>query len=197
MNETNKFPLVSGNLSLDLVNTELVRRGQREDLLLSEKDVLDWLHVVKEENTLWNDLLLLKAEERIERVVTSILDLRYVLRTNLELVAEGKPIPDLFIAFLEEKIAKAPFTYKIINQTLISIPVGEIEDMLISLISFNALTLIGENKMTHLKRCSNLDCVLLFIDQSGRRKWCSMKICGNRKKVARFQQRSSDEALGN
>ena len=33
MSETNKFPLISGNLSLDLVNTELVSRGQRQDLL--------------------------------------------------------------------------------------------------------------------------------------------------------------------
>nr|WP_275296753.1 hypothetical protein [Bacillus sp. REN10] len=37
MNETKKCPLISGNLSIDLVNTELVRRGQRQDLLLSGK----------------------------------------------------------------------------------------------------------------------------------------------------------------
>ncbi|HDR6823126.1 TPA: CGNR zinc finger domain-containing protein, partial [Bacillus thuringiensis] len=37
------------------------------------------------------------------------------------------------------------------------------------------------------------DCVLLFIDKSGKRKWCSMKICGNRKKVAKFQDRKFEE----
>ncbi len=47
MHETKQFPLISGNLSLDLVNTELVRRGQRYDLLITDEDVLEWLHVIK------------------------------------------------------------------------------------------------------------------------------------------------------
>ena len=64
---------------------------------------------------------------------------------------------------------------------------------LLSLIAFDVLMLIEENKLRFLKRCSNPDCVLLFIDEGGRRKWCSMKICGNRKKVARFQHRKSVE----
>ncbi|WP_425203523.1 CGNR zinc finger domain-containing protein [Priestia megaterium] len=36
--------------------------------------------------------------------------------------------------------------------------------------------------------------MLLFIDLTGRRKWCSMKICGNRKKVARFQHKNNKKA---
>lgn len=47
MQETKQFPLISGNLSLDLVNTELVRRGQRYDLLITDEDVLEWLYVIK------------------------------------------------------------------------------------------------------------------------------------------------------
>ncbi|MGX6988867.1 CGNR zinc finger domain-containing protein [Leuconostoc fallax] len=30
---------------------------------------------------------------------------------------------------------------------------------------------------------ANPKCVLLFVDESGRRKWCSIQICGNRHKV--------------
>ncbi|MGG3451086.1 CGNR zinc finger domain-containing protein [Domibacillus aminovorans] len=193
MTETKKFPLISGNLSLDLVNTELVRRGQRQNLLLSKGDVLDWLHVIKEENSFWDDQLFLKVKERAGQVLLCILEMRAVLRDRFELIADGQPIPAEFIAFLEKKIEKAPFTYKLMNQKLIPIPVGEVEDILLSFIAYDALTLIGENKLVSLKRCSNPDCVLLFIDESGRRKWCSMKICGNRKKVARFQQRNSDD----
>lgn len=47
MQETKQFPLISGNLSLDLVNTELVKRGQRYDLLITDEDVLEWLYVIK------------------------------------------------------------------------------------------------------------------------------------------------------
>lgn len=193
MSETKKFPLISGNLSIDLVNTELVRRGQRHDLLLSEKDVMDWLHVIKQENLFWDDQLFLKIKERIEQVLSCILDIRANLRDQFELIADGQLIPDEFITFLEKKIEKAPFTYILTNQKLIPIPVGEIEDVLLSLIAFDALTLIETNKFLSLKRCSNPDCPILFIDESGRRKWCSMKICGNRKKVSRFQHRNSDD----
>ncbi|MGM0920559.1 MAG: CGNR zinc finger domain-containing protein [Bacillota bacterium] len=193
MTETNKFPLISGYLSLDLVNTEIVRRGQRQNLLLSEEDLMDWLHVIKEENSYWNDQLFLKVKERIGQVLLCILEMRTVLRDYFELITDGQSFPDQFIAFLEKNVEKAPFTYKLMHQKLIPTPVGEVEDALLSLIAFDVLTLIETKKLSSLKRCSNPDCVLLFIDESGRRKWCSMKICGNRKKAERFLQRKSDD----
>jgi predicted RNA-binding Zn ribbon-like protein len=192
MSETNNFPLISGNLSLDLVNTELVSRGQRQDLLLSEQDILDWHAIIKGKNSFWDDQLSLKIKDRIHKVFAGILEMRIILRKQFELIADGNPIPGEFIAYLENKIEKSPFTYKLSDQKLLPIPVGEAEDILQSYIAFDTLTLIEENKLSSLKRCSNDDCVLLFIDESGRRKWCSMKICGNRKKVARFQHRKSD-----
>ncbi|MDQ0879388.1 CGNR zinc finger domain-containing protein [Peribacillus sp. V2I11] len=193
MSETNKFPLISSNLSLDLVNTELVSRGQRQDLLLSGRDVLDWISVIKRKNSFWDNQLSLKIKERIQQVFIGLLEMRTILRKQFELIADGNQIPDEFIAFLENKIQKSPFTYKLMDQKLVPIPIGEAEDILLSYIAFDFLTLIEENKLSSLKRCSNDDCVLLFIDESGRRKWCSMKICGNRKKVARFQHRKSDD----
>jgi hypothetical protein len=60
MQETNKFPLISGNISLDLVNTEVVRWGQRYDLFMNNEDILDWLYVVKEDNSFWNEQLFIK-----------------------------------------------------------------------------------------------------------------------------------------
>lgn len=193
MSETNKFPLISGNLSLDLVNTELVSRGQRQDLLLSERDMLDWLTVIKGNSSYLDNQFSQIIKERIQRVFASILEMRTILRKQFELIADGNSIPDGFIAYLEKKIEKSPFTYKLSDQKLVPIPIGEAEDILQSYIAFDSLTLIEKNKLSSLKRCSNDDCVLLFIDESGRRKWCSMKICGNRKKVARFQHRKSDD----
>ncbi|HDR6214492.1 CGNR zinc finger domain-containing protein [Bacillus cereus] len=193
MQETKQFPLISGNLSLDLVNTELVRRGQRYDLLITDEDVLEWLHVIKVNLPFWNEKTLIGIQKRMDQVTSSILEVREVLRKQFEAIADQQEISNDFITYLEKQIEKAPFTYKIIEQQLVSIPVGEIEDVLASLIAFDALTLIAENKLIFLKRCSNPDCVLLFIDKSGKRKWCSMKICGNRKKVAKFQDRKFEE----
>ncbi|AHA70367.1 CGNR zinc finger domain-containing protein [Bacillus thuringiensis] len=193
MQEIKQFPLISGNPSLDLVNTELVRRGQRYDLLIIDEDVLEWLHVIKVNFPFWNEKTLIGIQKRMDQVTSSILEVREVLRKQFEAIADQQEISNDFITYLEKQIEKAPFTYKIIEQQLVSIPVGEIEDVLASLIAFDALTLIAENKLISLKRCSNPDCVLLFIDKSGKRKWCSMKICGNRKKVAKFQDRKFEE----
>ncbi|EKS7870359.1 RNA-binding protein [Bacillus cereus] len=193
MQDKKQFPLISGNLSLDLVNTELVRRGQRYDLLITNEDVLEWLHVIKVNLPFWNEKTFIRIQERTNQVTSSILEVREVLRKQFEAIADQQEISNDFITYLEKQIEKAPFTYKIIEQQLVSIPAGEIEDILASLIAFDALTLIAENKLIFLKRCSNPDCVLLFIDKSGKRKWCSMKICGNRKKVAKFQDRKFEE----
>lgn len=189
MADSKKFPLISGHLSLDLVNTEVVRWGQRHNLLLTEEDVIEWLELMKEHTIVIDQSLISQARERSTEVFSSILIFRSILRENFESMADGHSISDEFINLLEKKIEKAPFTYKLINQKLIPSPIGEAENVLLSLIAFDTLTLIGENLHTFLKRCSNQECVLLFIDKSGRRKWCSMKICGNRTKVARYQQK--------
>lgn len=191
MVESKKFPLISGNLSIDIVNTEIVRRGERQDLLVEEEDLLEWLDDMKEKLFL-NKEDFEKVQSQIGKTLSSLLEMRAILRINFELIADGQPINEEFITFLEKKIVKAPFIYKLVNNKLIPKPVGEIEDMLASYIAYDALSLIDHKKLSYLKRCSNPECVLLFIDESGRRKWCSMKICGNRNKVAQFQFRKKD-----
>jgi len=42
-----------------------------------------------------------------------------------------------------------------------------------------------------VRRCEGEDCVLWFYDRTKahRRRWCSMEVCGNRAKIARFRSR--------
>ncbi|MGG3891483.1 CGNR zinc finger domain-containing protein [Metabacillus fastidiosus] len=193
MKEESKFPLVMGNIALDLVNTELVRRGYRYDLLLSEIDLLEWLKLMWEQDGI-HELLLEEAKEQIHFIFPDLINFRALLRVNFEAIADGKAISDLFFSLLEEKIKQAPFIYKLHNNKLLSLPIGSIGEKLISIIALDVLKLIEANKLQKLKKCSNPDCVLLFIDETGRRKWCSMKICGNRNKAARFQQKKFENS---
>ena len=192
MQETNKFPLLSGNLSIDLVNTEVVRRGQRHDLLPTEEDILDWLHTVQIQIPFWHERMQ-QLKEQLPTVKEKLLAMRSVLRSQLESIADQHTVTHTFISYLEGLIEQAPITYKLKNEQLIPVPLGKLEDMLLTIIALVALSLIANRKLQLLKRCANTDCVLLFIDESGRRKWCSMKICGNRKKVAKFQHRKIGE----
>jgi predicted RNA-binding Zn ribbon-like protein len=57
-------------------------------------------------------------------------------------------------------------------------------------VAANAITLLGDPKQLRLVRqCPGPNCGGLFIDTSGRRRWCSMEVCGSRAKMRRFYQR--------
>jgi predicted RNA-binding Zn ribbon-like protein len=47
-----------------------------------------------------------------------------------------------------------------------------------------------------VRQCEHPECVLWFHDRTKahKRRWCSMALCGNRHKAARFRKRSSDTA---
>jgi predicted RNA-binding Zn ribbon-like protein len=64
-------------------------------------------------------------------------------------------------------------------------------DWLLAAIARSAAEILAEGSKARIRRCANPECELLFCDQSrtGRRRWCSMAICGNRQKVATFARR--------
>ncbi|WP_075982855.1 CGNR zinc finger domain-containing protein [Bacillus massilinigeriensis] len=193
MNSKNKLPLISGNLSLDLVNTEVVRNGIRYDLFTSVEDVTDWIRTLEEEKVLSPYQLRDKVDEWAKEALPILREVRSFLREGYERVADGKNLMDGWVSFFETLIKKAPFTYSIQDNTLIPIPVGNPSAAITSLIAYDALNLYTNNQLSYMHRCANPECVLLFIDTHGRRKWCSMKICGNRQKVTRHQQRKKEE----
>ncbi len=49
--------------------------------------------------------------------------------------------------------------------------------------------LIATTDLRHVKACLGTDCGWLFLDPSGRRRWCTMEVCGNRAKARRHAQR--------
>ena len=190
MSNSNQFPLLSGHLSLDLVNTEVVRRGVRHNLLTSKEDLKEWIKIMQKNESLIPEHFSSETEEWLEQALDRVLNLRAFLREGFERITDGFELSNDWLIHLEKLIAKAPFLYRIIGEKLVQIPIGEPLNRLISLIALDALTLYANGELGTMKKCANPDCVLLFMDSSGRRKWCSMQICGNRKKVARFQNRS-------
>jgi predicted RNA-binding Zn ribbon-like protein len=54
---------------------------------------------------------------------------------------------------------------------------------------------LTQGRPERLRVCENPECRWVFMDtsHSGRRKWCDMRTCGNRVKVARHRQRRREE----
>jgi predicted RNA-binding Zn ribbon-like protein len=57
-------------------------------------------------------------------------------------------------------------------------------------VAADAVGLLGSaERVGRVKRCPGRGCGWLFLDQSGRRRWCSMQTCGSRAKMRRLYAR--------
>ncbi|NIJ20410.1 putative RNA-binding Zn ribbon-like protein [Sphingomonas naasensis] len=65
---------------------------------------------------------------------------------------------------------------------------------LLALLAREAVLLLGGCDRARIRQCEAEGCALLFLDTSrgGDRRWCSMKGCGNKAKVAEFRRRKRD-----
>lgn len=64
-------------------------------------------------------------------------------------------------------------------------------DFPVWLVAHAASQLLSSDAMAHVRACDAQTCRWLFLDTSKNhtRRWCNMKVCGNRAKARRFQQR--------
>jgi len=66
-------------------------------------------------------------------------------------------------------------------------------------VAADAVALLADpERLRRVHRCPGRDCGWLFLDTSGRRKWCAMDGCGSREKMRRLyrRQRALAQALG-
>jgi YD repeat-containing protein len=57
-------------------------------------------------------------------------------------------------------------------------------------LAVDAVTLLGDpSRLSRLHRCPGHECGWLFLDRTGRRRWCSMAACGSREKMRRLYAR--------
>jgi predicted RNA-binding Zn ribbon-like protein len=57
-------------------------------------------------------------------------------------------------------------------------------------VSVDSVALLGDpQRLARVRLCPGRDCGWLFLDASGRRRWCSMTACGSREKMRRMYER--------
>lgn len=74
--------------------------------------------------------------------------------------------------------------------------VGDPFDQARSAVAGSLAHFLAEHDQRRLRRCASDSCRWLFVDRSpgGRRRWCDMRVCGNRSKVRRHRQRARRSA---
>ena len=189
------FLFVGNHLALDFLNTHPVENGEAVELLPDFEALLRWFKAADllssgDVANLWRQW---GESAQARQVVEAMREMRERLRKEVLVRERGGAVHRTAIHELNHLMAEHPMLTRLNASG--SAPTTELwfdprrpED-LFAPIAHSAATLFAELDRNRVRKCTQ--CVLHFYDTSkkGTRRWCSMRLCGNRLKVAAYAAR--------
>jgi predicted RNA-binding Zn ribbon-like protein len=165
---------LSGEPAIDLANTlELRRDGAVVDRLADPDALARWL----------------RGTGGPEQVGTAaLLGLRGQVRALLAAAVERRPLPRAAVTAVNRAAAAAPTVAQLEAGELVVRAHASPPDAFLADLATSAITLVGGPTRDRLRRCAAPGCGRFFVATRPRQTWCS-PACGNRARLARFQQR--------
>jgi predicted RNA-binding Zn ribbon-like protein len=197
------FELIAGDVSLDFVNTLDNRPTDHEkELLGSYADLIAFARQSGYFDSRTASRLIeaagehpVKAKESLEKAR----ELREAIHDAFAAVIEKRKAGAKALSVLNSFVREASTEQQLIESS------GGFEwrtDYLLSLdspvwpIARAAADLLTSDRLQFVRACSAPECRWFFLDTSKnhRRRWCDMKLCGNRAKVSSFYARQKEAA---
>jgi len=189
------FLFVGNQLALDFVNTRPVQDGRAAELIGDFAALVRWFRAA--------GLLSPADAGRLERqwgataqakkTAEEIRELRERLRSEISGWEKGGAIKRVTVQELNRLMAEHPMRTKLTargraHAKELWFEAREPKD-LFAPVAHSAVGLFADLNRERVRKCA--ECVLHFHDTSkkGTRRWCSMRLCGNRKKVAAYAAR--------
>jgi predicted RNA-binding Zn ribbon-like protein len=193
-----RFELTADNLCLDFANTlddrpsakprELLERYLdlvrfAEDAGILEAQQVDRLFEFSE-----------TAPERAQKVLVSAITLREAIHDVFWRIVKRQKVPAAALAmlngFIQQAAQHANLTQHNGSFVWTFEDFGDPSAMLWP-IARSAAELLASEQISLVGACSSKSCQWLFLDTSKNhgRRWCDMKLCGNRNKARRFHER--------
>ena len=178
----NGLPFFGGSLWLDLLNTTPLDGGTRQDLIAAPEGYARWLDAAH----LSPDATLTEREE--------LQAFREVLRGTVDLLRSRAPLPADVVAKVNARLCGTVVRFALVPDG----PGLRLEERLdagpngpAGIVAEDFARFVCDHEPERLKRCSNPACTMVFYDRgkNNARRWCTMSICGNRDKVARYRSR--------
>ena len=184
--------LVAGRVALDFANSASAMRDLSWDEFVA---FLVDAKLVSGERAARLRPLIFNESQAVDAVLLRIRRLRESLRAIFGAVEEWKHYPASWTEPINEILRITEGHDELLfEQGAWSLQFIAREDgleWLLAAIARSAAELVVEGPDAPIRRCANPTCRLFFYDDSRthRRRWCSMKLCGNRSKVAAFLKR--------
>jgi predicted RNA-binding Zn ribbon-like protein len=196
-----RFQLVGGNLGLDFVNTLDNRYAPERlvDLLPNYETFLEFgtqTGIISKRQA--RELLRKTNEREGRRALKRIIELREAMYSLFRSVAlrqsPNRNCLKTFNRLLAETCVPDAIVWRKREFARQRGMPKRASNGLISPILDAAVNLLTSADRRHIRECSDEKCRWLFLDRSKNhsRRWCDMRVCGNRAKVRRFHLRQRD-----
>jgi predicted RNA-binding Zn ribbon-like protein len=194
------FQLIAGHAALDFVNTLDWRFGNKgpQDLLAGYSDLLRFAQQSK--------LAIPKpraAPGAGSRVFKRCIELREALAEVFYARIDGREAPPAARHTLERYFKEArlrqPLKWKKSPRLEWGWPERQSDaERPLWALALSAADLMTSDAVDRVRACDNPECRWLFLDTSKNhsRRWCEMKLCGNRMKARRFKAREKQPREG-
>jgi predicted RNA-binding Zn ribbon-like protein len=198
-----QFHRTGGALCLDFANTMSWRRSASPiERLAGYADLASWARQVgliseREEASLCAEAS--SDPRRSRRIMGRAHSLREAIFDTFAAVSEGR-IPIKEIASLEPSIQQAVVHGELVTDVSgyrwEPVAVGDRMQRVLYAIACSAGHLLTSADISRIGQCSGPDCRWLWVDRTRNqsRRWCDMKVCGNRVKARRYYQRARHAA---
>ena len=141
------------------------------------------------------------SDERLTRDLPRFRELRGLVRAVASRVAEGGAPTRAQVTAIN-RVLREGLHYHALRRAgrdhrFSMEPIGDELDQARSAVAGSLAHYLAEHDQHRLKVCADDTCSWLFVDESpaGRRRWCDMRTCGNRNKVARHRARARGGSL--
>lgn len=195
------FLFVGNHLALDFINTCPVQDGIPLELLPDFGSLLRWFEaagVLKAREVAEVRRNASRDVSSAERTLREIREYRERLRKWVVSWRSSGTVPRGAVTELNQQMRRYPMLTRLDSEagglaTTEYFSLDSSECLFAPLVNSAARLFAFEDK-SKVRQCDN--CVLHFLDTSkkGTRRWCSMKLCGNRLKVAAYAGRKKSES---
>ncbi|MCG1031066.1 CGNR zinc finger domain-containing protein [Leclercia sp.] len=186
---TNRGPwFLAEQIALDFINTVAMTDKEAQDFLQTDDDVFRWLNSAGIE---------IQASRNAQpgKLLLSARTLRELIRSLVEKKKKGHQFdPDGLNEYLKKIVSYPKIitdsegTCQIVRCFETALPAHAL-----GVVAEEAAKLLTEGNFDYVRQCEHPDCTLWFYDRTKahKRRWCSMALCGNRIKIAKFRQKAA------